>query len=65
MVKIILNREELSMVLGWIGQAEVSAEETRVPWDDFENTIIKKFTDALNSYSDMKMYRKGKTSGSE
>ena len=57
MVKIILNREELSMVLGWIGQAEVSAEETRVPWDDFENIIVKKFIDALNSYSDMKMYR--------
>ena len=57
MVKIILNREELSMVLGWIGQAEVSAEETRVPWDEFENKIIKKFTNALNSYSDMKIYQ--------
>ena len=63
MVKIILNREELKMVLGWIGMSQVIAEETRVPWDEFEDTIVNKFKDALNSYSDMKMYRKGNTSG--
>ena len=50
MVKIILNREELSMVLGWIGKAEVDAEEYHVPWDDFEETIKNKFKKAMNSY---------------
>ena len=51
MVKIILNREELSMVLGWIGSAQVDAEEYSVPWDDFEDKILEKFTKAMNSYS--------------
>ena len=51
MVKIILNREELSMVLGWIGSAQVDAEEYSVPWDDFEDKIVEKFTKAMNSYN--------------
>jgi len=58
MAKIVLNREELKMVLGWIGQANVSAIETGIPWDDFEDTIVNKFRDALYKYSDMKMYKK-------
>jgi len=47
MVKIILNREECSMVLGWIGKAQVDAEEYRIPWDEFENRILNKFKKAM------------------
>jgi len=47
MVKIILNREECSMVLGWIGMAKVNAEETGIIWDDFEETIWNKFRKAM------------------
>ena len=50
MVKIILNREELSMVLGWIGSAQVNAEEYNIPWDDFEEKILNKFRKAMRSY---------------
>ena len=55
MVKIILNREELSMVLGWIGQAEVSAEETGVPWDEFEQSILYDFKNAQLSYKENRL----------
>ena len=47
MVKIILNREECSIVLGWIGSAEVSAQETGIPWDEFEERIKNKFRKAM------------------
>ena len=50
MVKIILNREELSMVLGWIGSSQVNVEECNIPWDDFEDKILKKFRKAMKSY---------------
>lgn len=47
MVKIILNREECSMVLGWIGSAELDAKETGIPWDNFEETIKRKFRKSM------------------
>ena len=51
MIKIILNREELSMVLGWIGSSQVNAEECNIPWDDFEDRILGKFRKAMKSYN--------------
>jgi len=55
MVRIILSREELSMVLGWIGSAKVRTEETRVPWDEFEEKILQKFRSAMQSYKDQRL----------
>ena len=52
MVKIILNREECSMILGWIGRAEVNAKEYKIPWDEFEKTILKKFRKAMGFIDD-------------
>ncbi len=52
MVKIILNREELSMVLGWIGSAQVNAEESKIPWDEFEQSILYKFKNAKFAFKE-------------